>query len=216
MPEKMNGYFLKEVKELIAFLQEGKKSGKTLSALFAQYGKKAGRAAGSVRNFYYKLLKTEHKEVQELLQKSALHAEEIVPFTEEEVDAMLLAILQEKAKGYSIRRAILNITEGDGKKMLRYQNKYRNLLRDEPDRIAKMAKEVGVTWREGRVYKQRQMHRRLQEELTALYSKIAEGFQFENERLKESLLQLEAENAELKNQSKVVNILQKDTNSIAK
>ena len=144
MPEKINGYFPKEVKELIAFLKEGKKCGKTLSMLFMQYGKKVGRAAGSVRNYYYKLLKTESEEVQLLLKDSALHAEEVIPFTEQEVDDMLLAILQEKSKGFSIRRAILNITNGDNKKMLRYQNKYRNLLRYEPERIAKMAKEVGV------------------------------------------------------------------------
>lgn len=216
MPEKINGYFSNEVKELIAFLQEGKKSGKTLSALFAQYGKKVGRAAGSVRNFYYKLLKTESQEVQTLLNGTCLHAEEIVPFTDREVENMLFAILQEKAKGYSIRRAIINITKGDEKKMLRYQNKYRNLLRDEPEKIAKVAKEVGVTWREGRVYKQRQIHRHLNEELAVLYSNIAKGFQTENERLKENLLQLEAENAQLKNQSKVVNILQKQTKQMAK
>lgn len=216
MPEKINGYFPKEVKELIAFLKEGKKSGKTLSILFMQYGKKVGRAAGSVRNYYYKLLKTERDEVQLLLKDSALYAEEIVPFTEQEVDEMLLAILQEKAKGYSIRRAILNITDGDNKKMLRYQNKYRNLLRYEPDRIAKMAKQVGVTWKEGRAYRQKQMHRQLNEEIATLYSKIAEGFQIENERLKKSLMQLEAENAQLKNQSNFLSEIEKQTDKVAK
>ena len=203
MPEKINGYFPKEVKELIAFLKEGKKSGKTLSALFVQYGKKVGRAPGSVRNYYYKLLKVENEEVQALLKEG------IVPFTEKEVDAMLLAILQEKAKGYSIRRAILNITEGDNKMMLRYQNKYRNLLRYEPERIAKMAKEVGVAWKEDKQYKQKQMNRRFNEEIAALYSKIAEGFQTENERLKKSLLQLEEENAQLKRESSAINSVNK-------
>lgn len=209
MPEKINGYFLKEVKELIAFLKEGKKSGKTLSALFLQYGKKVGRAAGSVRNYYYKLLKIEDKEVQALLKESALYAEEIIPFTEQEVDEMLFAILQEKEKGFSVRRAILNITEGDNKMMLRYQNKYRNLLRYEPERIAKMAKEMGVLWKEDKEYRQKQMHRRLNEEIVTMYSKIAEGFQTENERLKKTLLQLETENAKLKRQTNAVNNLDK-------
>ncbi len=209
MPEKINGYFLKEVKELIAFLKEGKKSGKTLSTLFLQYGKKVGRAAGSVRNYYYKLLKIEDKEVQALLKESALYAEEIIPFTEQEVDEMLFAILQEKEKGFSIRRAILNITEGDNKMMLRYQNKYRNLLRYEPERIAKMAKEMGVLWKEDKEYRQKQMHRRLNEEIVTMYSKIAEGFQTENERLKKTLLQLETENAKLKRQTNAVNNLDK-------
>lgn len=202
MSEKINGYFTDEVEELIAFLKEGKKSGKTLSTLFIQYGKKVGRAAGSVRNFYYKLLKTEHAKVKELLNDGTLYAEEILPFSDAEIDSMLLKILQEKAKGFSIRRAILNITNGDNKLMLRYQNKYRNLLHTEPERIEAVAKQVGINWREDRVYRQRQLSRRLNEEIAALYSKIAEGFQTENERLKQMLLQLEMENAKLKGEAK--------------
>ena len=215
MPEKINGYFSKEVKELIAFLQEGKKNGKTLSALFVQYGKKVGRAAGSVRNYYYKLLKTDSDVVRSLLKDTALHAEEIVPFTEQEVDDMLRAILQEKAKGYSIRRGILNITKGDNKKMLRYQNKYRNLLRLEPERIATMAKQMGISWRESK-YKHRELHRRLNEELAAFYSKIAAGMQTENDRLKASVLQLEAENAALKSRANLPQTTAKQNSKMAK
>ncbi len=93
--------------------------------------------------------------------------------------------------------------------MLRYQNKYRNLLRYEPERIAKMAKEMGVLWKEDKEYRQKQMHRRLNEEIVTMYSKIAEGFQTENERLKKTLLQLETENVKLKRQTNAVNNLDK-------
>ena len=205
MPEKINGYYPKEVKELIAFLKEGKRNGKTLSALFSQYGKKVGRAAGSVRNYYYKLLKTAHPQVQDLLKESSLHAEEIVPFTEQEVDNMLLVIMQEKAKGYSIRKAILNVTDGDNKKMLRYQNKYRNLLQSDPKRIAQVAKQVGLNWK---VEKRQRQQPHLQSELIAMYGKLTEGVQLENERLKKMLMRLEAENAKLKKQSAVETALQ--------
>ena len=47
---KINGYTEEEAKNLVDYVANGKREGKTLSGLFASYAKKTGRAKGSVRN----------------------------------------------------------------------------------------------------------------------------------------------------------------------
>lgn len=126
--DKINGYPRSEAEELVRYVGEGRRMGKTLTSLFASYGKAHGRAGGSVRNYYYKLLKT--KNAAPLLAGKNLRAETIVPFTDAETEEMLRSILSERKKGCSVRRAIANVCGGDAKKMLRYQNKYRNMLKN--------------------------------------------------------------------------------------
>ena len=66
---KINGYTEEEAKRLVDYVSTGKKSGKSLSGLFASYAKKTGRAKGSVRNYYYALLRcTGDSRVRSLLQ----------------------------------------------------------------------------------------------------------------------------------------------------
>ena len=95
--EKINGYSRAEAEQLVRYISDGKRRGKTLTSLFAGYGKAHGRAAGSVRNYYYKLLKTEN--AQPLLSGKELKAEKIVPFSEGETREMLRRILTERGKG---------------------------------------------------------------------------------------------------------------------
>ena len=57
--QKINGYTEDEARELIDFVENGKRAGKTLTALFAAFGESHGRAKGSVRNYYYALMKNE-------------------------------------------------------------------------------------------------------------------------------------------------------------
>ena len=56
---KINGYTEEEAKNLVDYIKEGKRKGKTLTYLFASYGLEHGRAKGSVRNYYYALMKNE-------------------------------------------------------------------------------------------------------------------------------------------------------------
>ena len=143
--EKINGYTKEEAKELIDYIAEGKKNGKALSYLFASFGKEHGRAKGSVRNYYYTLLKQRGDErVVRLLDGTNLSVDKIYAFTPAETDEALKSILTEKAKGMSVRKAIQNVAAGDDKLMLRLQNKYRNLLKKEPERVKKMAQSLGI------------------------------------------------------------------------
>ena len=48
--DKINGYPRSEAEELVRYVGEGRRMGKTRTSLFASYGKAHGRAGGSVRN----------------------------------------------------------------------------------------------------------------------------------------------------------------------
>lgn len=182
---KINGYTEEEATGLIEYIYTGKNAGKTLSYLFETYGKEHSRAKGSVRNYYYALLKKRDDErVGRILEGKDLHAGRIRPFTEAETEDMLRKVLTEKSKGYSVRRAIINVSNGDERLMLRMQNKYRNLLKKQPERIAKAAKEAGIP--EEKTFLQRKLER----EIDALYSRLAIDLRKENERLKAELEKL--------------------------
>lgn len=141
-----NGYTEEEAKSLVEYIWAGKQAGKTLTYLFETYGAQHGRAKGSVRNYYYALMKNPKQDdrVVKLLDGKQLSVERIREFTDEETDETLRSILAEKSKGISVRRAISNLAGGDDKLMLRLQNKYRNILKKQPERIEAIAAELGL------------------------------------------------------------------------
>lgn len=182
---KINGYTEEEATGLIEYIYQGKNAGKTLSYLFETYGKEHSRAKGSVRNYYYTFLKSRDDRAQRILDGKDLRAEKIRPFTEEETDEMLRKVLAEKSKGVSVRRAIMTVSEGDERLMLRMQNKYRNLLKKQPERVAKAAKEAGIPEEEKTF-----LQRKLEREIDALYARLAIDLRKENERLRAELEKL--------------------------
>lgn len=206
---KINGYTEEEAKNLVEFIKEGKQKGKTLTYLFATYGLENGRAKGSVRNYYYTLMKNENHDerIVRLLDGSDLTVEKIREFTPEETDEVLKSILAEKSKGLSVRRAIFNLAKGDDKLMLRLQNKYRNTLKKQPEKIAALAKELGLkdplspakAEKEKKPLPDRDFLRhRLENEINALYDRLAQALKTENERLRAENEKLKEENARLK------------------
>ena len=142
--QKINGYTEDEAKELIDFVEEGKRAGKTLTALFAAFGATHGRARGSVRNYYYTLMKNEQADqrIVKLLDGKRLTVGKIRAFTDEEADEAIRSILKERAKGISVRKAIFQLSAGDDKLMLRLQNKYRNTLKKNPEKIDQIEREL--------------------------------------------------------------------------
>ena len=214
--QKINGYTEDEARELIECVEEGKRSGKTLTALFAAFGERHGRARGSVRNYYYALMKNEQSDerIVKLLDGRRLSVGKIRAFTEEEADEAIRSILLEKAKGLSVRKAIFQLSKGDDKLMLRLQNKYRNTLKKEPERIAAIERELfgeeRTKTKKGRgVYElndgltpilkgeeaRQMMQKRLEKEINALYDRLTKALKEENARLTEenSLLRAELE-----------------------
>lgn len=194
--EKINGYTAEEAGNLVKYVCEGKQKGKTLTRIFEEYARKTGRAKGSVRNYYYALLRsTGNKEVKKLLRGTDLKAEPVRAFSDEETDMILRRILTEKSKGISVRRAVLNLAGGDDKLMLRYQNKYRNVLSKQPERIRRLRQECGLPGTdEGK--------KRIEREIDDLYDRLASSLKEENFRLKSENARLADENARLKLQVK--------------
>ena len=147
-----------------------------------------------MRNYYYAFLKKrEDERVERILKGKNLSAGVVRPFTEEETEEMLRKVLTEKSKGFSVRRAILNVADGDEKLSLRLQNKYRNLLKKQPERIEQMAKELGI---EEAPAQKTFLQRRLEREIDALYARLAVDLRKENERLRAELEKLRSESKE--------------------
>ncbi len=195
---KINGYTEDEAKSLVQYICDGKNAGKTLSGMFESYAKKTGRAKGSVRNYYYALLRSGgDKRVESLLNGTGLKAEKILQFSEDETDIMLKAILTQKSRGVSVRKAVLNLSGGDDKLMLRYQNKYRNILAKQPERIERLMRECGLA--EGGEDGAR---KKIEDEINVLYDKLASGLKEENKRLTAVIKKLTDENSLLKLQIK--------------
>ena len=97
-----------------------------------------------------------------------------------------------------MRRAISNLAGGDDKLMLRLQNKYRNILKKQPERIEAIAAELGLGT--GTAEKSF-LQRRLENEINALYDKLALSLKEENVRLSSENIRLRRENEALKRRS---------------
>ena len=194
---KINGYTEDEAKKLVDYISEGRRAGKTLSGLFASYARNTGRAKGSVRNYYYTLLRsTGDERVKKMLKGKGLKAEKILPFSEEETDRILKEILLKTSRGLSVRRAVLELSGGDDKLMLRYQNKYRNVIGKEPERVERLMRECGLDGGNDTARK------RIEEEINGLYDKLASSLKEENKRLTTLIKRLTDENALLRLQIK--------------
>ncbi|MCL2696413.1 MAG: hypothetical protein FWE69_08850 [Clostridiales bacterium] len=102
-----------------------------LRTVFESVAGQTGRQPNSVRNYYYTQIKQSRSGVPAF-----------VPFSEEESLGLVRAILHAQAKGESVRSCTLSLAGGDTKKMLRYQNKYRALLKNKPDVIARVRAEL--------------------------------------------------------------------------
>lgn len=193
---KINGYTEEEAKGLVEYVCAERAAGRTLSGIFESYAKKTGRAKGSVRNYYYALLRSGGDErVKSLLNGTGLKAEKIIQFSEEETDKMLTAILTQRSKGISVRRAVLNLSGGDDKLMLRLQNKYRNVLSKQPERIERLMKECGIESGDC-------ARKRLEDEINGLYDRLASSLKEENKKLTMVIKKLTDENSLLKLQLK--------------
>ena len=199
--DKINGYSEQEAKELIEFIAEGRKRGEALSRLFGEYGRRCGRAAGSVRNYYYQFLKSEDARAKEILRGKRLRAEKIRAFSDEERSEMLKKILSERGKGYSVRRSIANVCAGNEKLMLCYQNKYRNLVKKQPELIESAAKELGLS-PDPAIRRTDFLQRRLEKEINDLYDRLAVALREENDRLKKAVERLTEENEILRRAGK--------------
>ncbi len=129
----MKGFTKSETELLLNEVLNAAKIGKPLSAVFQDVAQKTNRAKGSVRNYYYSLIKNEDKKTMDSIVEGAskLSANRAQSFSKEDEDYLINAIYQGKKSGKSVRRTIMELSGGNDKLALRYQNKYRNYLKKE-------------------------------------------------------------------------------------
>lgn len=193
-----------QIRQLMDLAYEAKNKGESLSKVFDSFAKQTGRARGSIRNVYYSSLKQtsgDEKYKKSVLGEKSLSVAKIISFEDCETDFLLEKILTGVTFGKSVRRIISEMTENP-KLALRYQNKYRNVIRFDRQRVQavreKIIEDYGKCYdpyKESATYDA--LLSKLKREINLLCDKIALEQREENQKLKQKILELEQERKEL-------------------
>lgn len=127
LSNRHSGWSEEESSLLWKTADEAQERGLPLKQVFEQIAERTGRRPNSIRNYYY-------AQVREREGGKARTAR-FVPFKEGEVLSLVETVLRCKAAGQSVRACLQSLSGGNHSLMLRYQNKYRAVLRSHPDII---------------------------------------------------------------------------------
>lgn len=116
-----------EEKLLWETAEEAQSKGLPLKAVFEHIADRTGRKPNSIRNYYYQQVRARDADRP--------HAARFTPFTQEEVDQLMRQVLTAVGQGQSVRACLSRISEGDHSRMLRYQNKYRSIIKSRPEYV---------------------------------------------------------------------------------
>lgn len=193
-----------QIRQLMDLAYEAKNKGESLSKVFDSFAKQTGRARGSIRNVYYSSLKQtsgDEKYKKSVLGEKSLSVAKIISFEDCETDFLLEKILIGVTFGKSVRRVISEMTENP-KLALRYQNKYRNVIRFDRQRVQAVREKIIEDY--GKCYDPYKesafsdvLLLKLKREINLLCDKIALEQREENQKLKQKILELEQERKEL-------------------
>ena len=140
---KILGWDISEIKILMNLVS--KREEKSLVEVFDNFAKQTNRKTFSVRNFYYKLLKLANidDKIAQVLNKNGIENAEIRTnhFSSTETENLLRVLLNNE-KNISVRRACMELAKGDDTLMMRYQNKYRNALKNQPELVSRILDEL--------------------------------------------------------------------------
>lgn len=120
------GWMPEESDRLFSLVKEAGKSGQPLRGVFEQAGHELGRKPNSIRNYYYAQLR-EHPD------QDYHRVAPFATFTAQEVEHLLETVLTARSQGISVRACVMDMAQGDRSLMLRYQNKYRSILKNKPE-----------------------------------------------------------------------------------
>ena len=121
------GWQKQEIDALRMRIEQAEKSGESLRSVFDDMGAQLGRKPNSIRNFYYAQLRGNQDEAQRTLPFET--------FSQEEITQLIKSILTARAQGMSVRACVRQLSGGDRTRMLRYQNKYRSIVRTRPELV---------------------------------------------------------------------------------
>ena len=128
------GWRQDEIDLLFSAVSDAAGQGKPLRDVFADVGVALSRKPNSIRNFYYARV----RETPEL----AARQTPFRSFTPDEVHHLLRHVLIGRGKGQSVRACVTELADGDRAGMLRYQNKYRSILKNKPEMLMEVAQEL--------------------------------------------------------------------------
>lgn len=139
----------KEVKALFSFIEACKQKNLPLTYAFLEYATSTNRKPNSVRNYYYleleELQKNEARRKELNIDLNVHQKQEFLEFTKEEEYELTYYILQKAREGRSVRSSCLELAKNDVNKMIRYQNKFRSLLKSNNKLIDEINKKLDVT-----------------------------------------------------------------------
>lgn len=202
--EKLYGYKIDDVNGLLNLIKRNEH--KNLSQLFSEYSIKSGKSVGTVRNLYYALAKNLNTDTETLNKFSMEKIKINTPksFTKADETKLIKDVLALKQQGHSVRNAVLILANGDFKLALRYQNKYRNTIKNNPELINESINSLdkqNATQPKQSVnvpkISEFQMTK-LKKEINSLIERVANSLSKENANLKKRIGELQLENLKLK------------------
>ncbi len=131
---RRTGWSDSENKLLWETADEAQQQGLPLKAVFEKIAKQTGRRPNSIRNYYYAQVR-QHDNGQE-------RPVRFVPFTQQEVDWLMEQVLVARSAGQSVRSCLQKLSGGDHSLMLRYQNKYRAVIKSRPEYVREMVERL--------------------------------------------------------------------------
>ena len=123
-----------ETARLFSAVKEANAAGAPLRSVFESLSDDLGRKPNSIRNYYYACLRQQPDAAQ--------RTPAFQPFTPEETHELLRQVLMARGKGMSVRACVMSLSGGSHSRMLRYQNKYRTILKTRPELIAQVCEEL--------------------------------------------------------------------------
>lgn len=137
-----------EIKQLFDIVEKNRKENRSLLSAFSEYAKLSGRKRNSIRNYYYQEL-SELQKNKSRANKLNINIKnhivnESVLFSTNETREIISNILKLNSEGYSIRKACLKLANNNVELMVRYQNKYRSVLKSNPELINEITKELNI------------------------------------------------------------------------
>ena len=129
-----SGWSEEENKLLWETADEAQLKGLPLKQVFDRIAEQTGRRPNSIRNYYYAQVRQREGD--------QAHAPRFVPFAEGEVEELVEQVLRARAEGHSVRSCLQEMSGGNHSLMLRYQNKYRSVLKNRPELIQKIMEKL--------------------------------------------------------------------------
>lgn len=132
---RSTGWQQEETDRLLAAVRQANADGLPLRSVFEEMSVPLGRKSNSIRNHYYTCIRSQPD-------ADVLRNPPTRPFTAEETHDLLRRVLMARGQGMSVRACVMSMAEGDRSLMLRYQNKYRTMLRQHPEMITAICQEL--------------------------------------------------------------------------